>query len=133
MKKLVFLLLLSFPIALFAQEKVSANNDTAVFYFVEKSPEYPGGMESYYKEVGKLVKYPPKAKKYHKEGQVIVQFVVEKDGSVSGFKILKDDVGYGAGKNVIKAMKKLKRWIPGETQGRPVRCSFLLPVHFRLP
>jgi protein TonB len=60
--------------------------------------------------------------------RIIVQFVVEKDGSLTGIKILRDP-GYGLGKEAERVLKSVKtKWSPGIQNGKPVRASYNLPI-----
>lgn len=131
MKKFV-LLLLMLPIVVVAQEVKTQIKDTSLLQVLEKSPLYPGGEVAVYADLAKRVKYPKEAVKRESQGVVVVQFVVEKDGSVSNINVIRDDVGHGAAESVVKAVKKLKKWTPGEIDGRKVRCKFQLPVTFKL-
>lgn len=75
--------------------------------------------------------YPERARKKKLEGQVIVQFVVEKDGSVSSIQII-HDIGEGCGDEVVRAIKHLPKLIPGMNGGKPVRVLYKAPFHFKL-
>lgn len=77
------------------------------------------------------IKYPPTAINNEIEGVVVVTFVVEKDGSLSGLKITRD-IGGGCGNEVLRVVKKMPDWIAGEQRGRKVRVQFKLPVKFTL-
>lgn len=120
------------PMAVMSQEVKSADNDTMAMTVVEVEPEYPGGISAVYADLNKHLKYPNKAIEAEAEGIVVVQFVVEKDGSVTNIEVVSDRVGYGAAESVVKAVKKLKKWTPGEVNGKKVRCKGQLPVTFKL-
>lgn len=92
---------------------------------IDVKPEYPGGVNEFYKFVSK--KYRPPSDKYFKGGKLIVSFVIEKDGSYSNIKIIKD-LGFGSGEEAIRVLKLCKNWIPGEQNGQKVRCSYMLPI-----
>ena len=77
------------------------------------------------------VKYPPLARENGIEGIVVASFVVERDGSISGLKIARD-IGGGCGKEVLRIVKDMPNWIPGEQRRRKVRVRFNLPVKFKL-
>ncbi len=77
------------------------------------------------------VKYPQLAKEIGLEGTVVARFIIETDGSVSAPQIVKD-IGAGCGKEVMRLVKRMPRWIPGKQNGRKVRVQFNLPVQFRL-
>lgn len=81
------------------------------------------------------LKYPEEALKKGIEGTSIVSFVVEKDGSLSTFKIVRD-IGGGTGEETTRVLQQMQedgiRWIPGEQDGQKVRVEFMLPVKFKL-
>ena len=61
-------------------------------------------------------------------GKVFVTFVVEKDGSISDIKVIRD-MGYGTGKEAIRVIKSCPvKWNPGEQNGKKVRMLFSLPI-----
>jgi len=109
-----------------------AQADTSkVFMVVEKMPEYPGGVKALMQYLATHIKYPAEARKAGVQGRVFVNFIVEKDGSISHVKVLKG-IGYGCDKEAVKAVKNMPRWIPGQQKGKPVRVSYNLPVKFSL-
>ena len=128
-KTLVVLLLLFFaePI-LFAQV---ATDDTLLYGHVDIDAEFPGGMEELVMFVCMNIEYPEQAQKANIEGKVFVRFSVEKDGSVSNIRILRD-IGYGCGDAVVKMLKSMPRWKPAKVDGKNVREEFNLPVNFIL-
>lgn len=93
----------------------------------DKQPEFPGGALEFYKFIGKNFKMPDEASKNKIQGKVFIEFMVEKDGSLSEFKIVKD-LGYGIGNEVVRALKLSPTWIPGSENGKPVRVLYSLPV-----
>lgn len=104
-----------------------------VFTNVEVFPEFPGGLEAFYKFLSKTLVYPPMSKENNIQGRVTVNFVVEKDGSLTDIKVLRgvpggDDLGQEA----IRVLKKSPKWKPGVQNGRPVRVSYSVPVMFAL-
>lgn len=103
----------------------SVQDDIYDFAKVKSKPKYPGGMQAFYNFVGK--NYKLTNDKNFKGGKVIVSFVVEKDGSLTDFKILKD-AGFNTGDEAINILKKCKKWIPAKQGKTAVRCSFILPI-----
>lgn len=103
-----------------------------VFNTVEKSPQFPGGAEALSKYLTENLKYPALAKEYGIEGRVVVSFIVEKDGSLTDLKILKD-IGGGCGEEALRLVQAMPKWVPGQHQGRVARAAYTLPVSFRLP
>lgn len=125
MKKILnlLLLLLVFTTSSYAQDIVIT--DTAG---LDVQPEYPGGKKEFYTFVMKNVRVPriPDSRE-DLHLKTLVSFVVEKDGSLSTITLLSDP-GFGLGDEVVKAIKKSKKWQPGIKDDKPVRARFLLPV-----
>jgi len=102
-----------------------------IFTVVEQMPKFPGGDEARAKYMQSNIKYPDDARKAGKQGTVYVSFIVEKDGSITGVKVLRgfdkecDEVAM----NVVKNMPK---WEPGVQRGQPVRVQFNMPIKFAL-
>ena len=93
---------------------------------LDKLPEFPGGMKKFYTFVGRNFEKPDLD--ISKTMKVYVYFVIEKDGSMSDIKVLKDP-GYGLGKEAIRVLKSLKtKWEPGIINGKSVRTSYNLPI-----
>ena len=105
--------------------------DEEIFMVIETQPEYPGGVDSLYAFVARNINYPAEAKAQKIEGRVFVTFVVEKDGTLSNLKILRD-IGAGCGEEVLRVLRKMPKWTPGKHRGKNVRVQFNLPVSFTL-
>ena len=108
-----------------------ATDDSEVYGAVEVMPEYLGGVNAMYEFIQKNVKYPESAKDKGIEGKVYVQFVVEKDGSLSSFNVLRgvsDDIDAEA----LRVLKAMPKWKPGMNDGKPVRVQFTMPFVFKL-
>ncbi len=92
---------------------------------LDKQPSFPGGLDDFYGFVGRNFRT------LETEGQTIrvfVSFVIERDGSLSDIKVLRDP-GFGAGKEAIRVLKSLKvKWEPGMIKGQPVRTSYTMPI-----
>lgn len=107
------------------------NNDS-VFEVVEQMPEYPGGFAAMSTYLGKNIKYPEQAKKDKISGRVFVSFVVEKDGVVSGVKILRG-IGGGCDEEALRVVSAMPNWKPGKNDaGKAVRVKYNLPIKFAL-
>lgn len=102
-----------------------------IFQVVEQDPEFPGGVEALYKFVQQNIKYPQLAKENNITGRVFVQFVVEKDGSVSNVRAARD-IGGGCGAEAVRVVKSMPKWTPGKQRGKAVRAAYTLPVNFNL-
>ena len=95
-------------------------------------PEYPGGIEAMYQFVKDNLEYPQLALENGIKGKVFLSFVVEKDGSISDVKVLRD-IGGGCGLAAKRVVESMPKWKPGTQSGKPVRNTFTLPVTFVLP
>jgi len=107
--------------------------DTEVFNFqsMTNPPTYPGGMDSFYKQIASNLSYPKEAAEKKIEGSVLMSFIVEKDGTVSEVKVTRK-LGFGLDEEAIKAVKTSKKWNPGTQDGKPVRVKYNIPVKFSL-
>jgi hypothetical protein len=97
---------------------------------VEKLPEFPGGIAEFYKFIGKNFKMPAAIGKNKIEGKTYMQFIIEKDGSLSDILTLKDD-GYGIGDEAIRVLKLSPKWTAATHKGKPVRVMYSLPITFQ--
>lgn len=101
-------------------------NPNKVYMAVEVAPEFPGGMAGFNKYVQKNFR-SPEVDEGVKVLRVIVGFVVEKDGSLTDIKVLRDP-GYGMGKEAIRMLQNAPKWKPGVQNGRAVRVAYNLPI-----
>ena len=106
--------------------------DQLTFNVVEKMPEFEGGMDGMMSFFQKHIKYPAEAKEKGKKGRVLVQFVVEKDGSIVEPKVVKS-VSPELDAEALRVVQMMPKWKPGQQRGKNVRVQFTLPVSFRLP
>ena len=103
-----------------------------IFLIVEQQPVPIGGMKAFYEYVRKNLKYPAQASRMGVEGRVYIDFVVEKNGSLSQIGILKG-IGAGCDQEALRVMRACPlKWKPGKQRGKPVRVRFRLPITFRL-
>lgn len=102
-----------------------------VFMVAEQMPEYPGGMKEMLKFLQENVKYPENAMKNNVQGRVIVQFVVEKDGTPTEFKVVRA-VDPDLDAEALRVLKTMPKWKPGMQKGEVVRVKYTVPVTFRL-
>lgn len=91
---------------------------------IEVKPDFPGGMAKFYKYVGNNYHTPEEE---GLSGKVYVTFVVEKDGSLTDIKVIRD-IGFGTGKEAIRVLKACPKWNPGEQNGKKVRVLYSLPI-----
>ncbi len=111
-------------------ETEEANPDS-IYTFVEKAPEFRGGMEALQMYLNLSLVYPGKAINEGIHGTVYVQFVVEKDGSLSNSEIIRS-LGGGCDEEALRVVNEMPPWIPGKIKHRTVRVKMTFPVKFIL-
>jgi hypothetical protein len=94
---------------------------------IEAKPEYPGGPNEFYKLIAKHYRTPDVP---GLNGTVIVSFVIEKDGTLTELKVLRD-IGYGTGEEAIRVLKLSPLWQPATQRGVPVRCRYSIPIKIK--
>jgi len=114
-----------------SDQKVTEEDPNKIFTSVENQPDFPGGIEKFYAYLGKSINFPAIAKENGTQGRVIVQFVVEKDGSLTDIKVLRG-IGDGCDEEAVRVLKKSPHWKPGIQNGRAVRCMYTVPIAFTL-
>ncbi|HKJ43809.1 MAG TPA: energy transducer TonB [Sunxiuqinia sp.] len=113
------------------QDKEEASSDSQVFFIVEDMPEFPGGELALRKFIANAIKYPVIAQENGIQGKVYVNFVVNKDGSVTDAKIARG-VDPSLDKEALRVINSLPKWKPGKQRGKPVRVSYTVPINFVL-
>ncbi len=99
-----------------------------VFTSVEQMPEPPFDINKY---LSQNIRYPAAAKEDGIQGRVVLQFVVDRDGSVGDIKIARD-IGGGCGKEAVRVVSGMPKWKPGKQNGQAVKVYYTLPVNFKL-
>ncbi len=125
------LMLFIFSTDAVAQEVSKIENKSKDFLMttdVDVQPEFPGGIVEFYKFVGQNYRIPEELSKNKTNGKVYLQFMIEKDGSLSEITILRDKLGYGAGEEAVRVLKLSPKWIPASDKGKPVRVMYNLPI-----
>ena len=105
--------------------------ENKVFDVVEQMPSFPGGMPALMQWLSQNIKYPVIAAENGVQGRVIVQFVVEKDGSITDVHVAKS-VDPSLDKEAARVVKAMPHWIPGKQNGSAVRVKYTVPVAFKL-
>ena len=133
MKKLILMLLMAGCCLMTAnaQKTVVSQTNQKVFDTVEQMPEYPGGMQAMIAFLQTNMKYPEDAAKQKVEGRVMVQFIVETDGSISDVHVAKQ-VFPSLDAEAIRVVQAMPKWTPGKEKGRVVRVKYNLPIVFRM-
>lgn len=102
-----------------------------IFSIVEDQPTPQGGMQAFYKYVGKNINYPAQARRMGVEGKVYVQFVVDKDGTLNEVQAIKG-IGAGCDEEAVRVVKSAPKWNPGKQRGRAVKVRMVIPITFKL-
>jgi TonB family protein len=138
------------PIPTEENPSVSLEHSEEVFKVVEQMPHFPGCEsealatedERYNCAQKKMleylytnVRYPEAARNAGVQGRTVVQFIVERDGSITNVNCIRD-IGYGACEEAVRVIESMnempEKWIPGKQQGIPVRVQYVIPVSFKL-
>lgn len=119
------------PVIVKMDLEVQEEKAEEIFTIVEHQPEPVGGFNAFYKYVGENLKYPGLAQRGNIQGRVYIQFVVEKDGSLTDIKTMKG-IGGGCDEEACRIIGNAPKWKPGKQRGRPVRVKMVIPILFRL-
>ena len=112
-------------------EETEEPQEKVIFQVVEEMPEFPGGMGEAMKFLAKNIKYPVAAQQAKIEGRVIVQFVVERDGSISDIHTVRS-VSPELDAEAIRVVSLMPKWKPGKQRGKAVAVKYTMPIMFRL-
>ncbi len=108
------------------------SEEAPIYIVCEAPPRFPGGEKERKKFIKDNLVYPERAKEKGKEGVVYIEFVVERDGSISMPSIKRDEIGYGCGEEALRLVKLMPKWEPGMQRDKTVRVAVVLPVVFTL-
>ncbi|MBC8053032.1 MAG: energy transducer TonB [Sphingobacteriaceae bacterium] len=112
-------------------------NDTSAIYntkTIEVLPEYPGGINAFYKWVGSKADllYTKAALQAGVSGRLTLTFVVEKDGALTDIRVIGKQLGHGTSEAAINLLSQSKKWAPGIKNGSPVRVQYTLPLMLQI-
>ena len=135
MKRLILMSLMAICCltTVLAQKTVVSQKDQKEepFNVVEDMPAFPGGMEAMIQFLSSNIQYPADAQKQKVDGRVLVNFVVEKDGSITEVKVIKPAFP-SLDAEAIRVVKAMPKWKPGYQKGQAVRVQFTMPINFSL-
>ncbi len=115
---------------IYSSRPYQASDSNYIFTVAEQMPKYPGDL---YKFLADSIKYPEKEREKNITGTVYATFVIEKDGSVSGIKVLRGvPGGPGLDAEAVRVLSMMKKWTPGMQNGVPVRVQYTIPIRFQL-
>lgn len=119
----------------------SLRDKDGIYLLVPEGPDYPGGPSALFAFINKTMVYPAQAVKDSIQGRVIVQFIVEEDGSITNPVVVKSS---GLNRNqayssifnqmdaeAIRIVSAMPKWNPGKIEGKPCRVKYSLPINFR--
>lgn len=99
--------------------------------FAEHMPEFPGNEAGLYEYLGNNTKYPKFPLENGIEAKLYVQFIVNKNGSVSNVEVLNPQ-GYGFDEEAIRVISNMPKWKPGKQGGKKVSVYYVIPINFAL-
>ena len=107
-------------------------NDKEIYNrtFVDSSPEYPGGINKFNIFLTKTYVMPKEAVENEAMGGIFTSFVIEKDGTLSEIKLLRD-FGYGSGEELVRVLKLSPNWTPALKGGKRVRYIYSFPFYVK--
>lgn len=109
-----------------------AQQDDTIYSLADQQPTYPGGMSAFFKYVQTNLVYPESAKASGLEGRVFVEYVIEKDGTVTNARVLKS-LSKECDKEAIRLVTNSAKWNPGKIDDKVVRVKMALPLNFKIP
>ena len=129
MNKISLIILVPFSVNSISQEKTISTDSIYAYNEVDIKPEFKGGgLPRLISLIEKDLKVPDSI---GQKRTIIIRFVIEKDGQVSNFKVLRD-IGQGSGEELIRVLQKSPKWLPGKKDGKIVRTMFALPYRIKL-
>ena len=112
---------------------VSANtvNQDSIYADVDQYAQFPGGLDNFYRFLGRNIRYPTDARDAKQQGRVKIQFVIEKNGSLSNIIVIRG-VSPSIYAEAIRVLKMSPKWIPAKKNGEVVREKTWYPINFTL-
>lgn len=111
--------------------EAEGSDEDEIFQVVEQMPEFPGGLEALMAYLSKNIKYPSSALDNGIQGRTLIEFVVNKDGSIVDPRVVKS-LDPACDKEAMRVIKAMPKWTPGKQRGKPVRVKYTVPVLFRI-
>lgn len=102
-----------------------------VFDIVQQMPSFPGGTQALMTYLSTFIRYPEISENLGAEGRVIVNFIVEKDGSISNAQVARG-CDYYLEKEAVRVVMAMPKWNPGMQNNAYIRVKYTLPITFRL-
>lgn len=133
MKLFLLALIIVVTVSVKAQTNAASVQDTTVYMSkdVTVKPQFVGGMQTMGSFLNSNVRYPKYAREHNIQGKVLISFIIEKDGTLTGFKIIKS-VSKELDAETMRVMKLSPAWEPAKIDDRVVRCWFEMPLSYTL-
>jgi len=106
-------------------------SDTSIYASPEHLPEFPGGTDEFLKYIAMNTRYPAAAREASKQGKVIVQFVIEKDGALSHVQVVRS-IFPALDAEAVRVVSGSPKWAPGTQDGYAVRVRYTVPISFNI-
>lgn len=112
------------------EEAPEEENVDEIFTIVEESASFPGGLSAWAEFLKDNLKYPRQAQRMGIEGRVFIQFIVERDGSLTDIHVIKG-IGAGCDEEAVRVLKESPKWKPGKQRGQAVRQKYIQNIQFK--
>lgn len=113
------------------QPSTDLNDNPLNFRVVQELPEFPGGAVAFMKWLTKTLRYPIAAQRQGIEGKVVTQFIVERDGSISGLKVAQS-LSPLCDREALRVLRMMPKWKAGQQNEKPCRTMVCIPIVFKL-
>lgn len=110
--------------------EMEEEDPNTLFIIVEESAAPVGGVSAFNEFIARNVAYPAQARRMDVQGKVFVEFIVERDGTLTNIKVIKG-IGAGCDEEAVRVVGIAPKWIPGKQRGKPVRQKMILPIAFK--
>ncbi|MCH2229929.1 MAG: energy transducer TonB [Crocinitomicaceae bacterium] len=132
MKVLTVIIVFAFSSFVFAQQGSTVVEEQEVCHdYISLDPEFSGGETAMMLYITNNFEYPQSAMDNVEQGKVYVQFVIEKDGSITDVKVLRG-VSEAIDNEALRLIKEMPKWKPGEVDGNKVPIRLIIPIIFKL-
>ena len=103
-----------------------------VYQIVQEMPEFPGGQEALDKYIQENLRCGEMINKYQVDavGKIFVGFIIEPDGSITNVRVIRGLYKH-YDEEAIRVVESMPKWKPGMQNGKPVRVSYMIPIHFK--
>ncbi len=133
MKKILFVGVLALFATMFGSAVANADDNVYQSHQVDVKAEFPGGDKEMYAFLGNTVKYPEEFKAAGISGKVIVQAIINEDGTITEVRVLRNLTNEQAFADAfIAGIKALPKWKPAEKGGNKVKMFYMMSMSFAM-